>query len=54
MPKWLPGQGFWLVQSTGPIDEFANKQRMDLLEKRLIQREQEIKGGTHEKPVHNR
>ena len=52
--KWIPGQGFWLVQSTGPIDNVAIKQRMELLEERLTQREQEIKGGSHEKPIYNR
>lgn len=35
MSKWIPGQGFHLVQSTGPIDHVANKKRMDLLEERL-------------------
>ena len=44
MSKWIPGQGFWLVQSNGPINEVANKQRMDELEERLTKREQEIKG----------
>lgn len=52
--KWIPGQGFWLVQSTGPINNVAIKQRMELLEERLTQREQEIKGGSHEKPIYNR
>lgn len=35
MPKWIPGQGCHLVQSTGPIDHEANRKRMDLLEERL-------------------
>lgn len=54
MANWIQGQGFWLVQSTGPIDEISIKQRMDLLEERLTQRESEIKGGSHEKPIYNR
>jgi hypothetical protein len=35
MPKWIPGQGFFLVQPTGPIDEAENQKQMDLLERRL-------------------
>lgn len=33
--KWILGQGFHLVQSTGPIDHEANQKRMDILEERL-------------------
>ena len=33
--KWIPGPGFHLVQSTGPIDHEANQKQMDLLEERL-------------------
>lgn len=54
MSKWIPGQGFWLVQATGPIDEVSNKHRMDELEERLTKREQEIEGGNNEKPIYNR
>lgn len=35
MPEWIPGQGFFLVQLTGPIDEVENQKQMDLLEQRL-------------------
>jgi len=37
--KWIPGQGFYLVQPTGPIDHEANQKRMDLLEERLQEAE---------------
>lgn len=50
MAKWIPGQGYWLIQSTGPIDEAANKQRMNELEERLTIREQEIKGVGQNEP----
>ncbi len=43
MSKWIKGQGFYYVQSTGPIDEEANKKRMDLLEQRLQAAELRIK-----------
>jgi len=43
MAKWIPGQGFHLVQSTEPINETENKKRMDLLEARL--QEAEIRFG---------
>lgn len=35
LAKWIPGQGFYLVQPTGPIDHKGNIKRMDLLEERL-------------------
>lgn len=44
MLKWIPGQGFHLVQSTGPIDHEANQKRMDLLEERLQAAEKTIGG----------
>lgn len=43
MPKWIKGQGFYYVQSTGPIDHEANQKRMDLLEQRLQAAESRIK-----------
>ena len=43
MANWIPGQGFHLVQSSGPINETENKKRMDLLEVRL--QEAEIRFG---------
>lgn len=39
MANWIPGQGFHLVQSSGPINEIENKKRMDLLEARLLEAE---------------
>lgn len=42
MPKWIQGQGFYYVQSTGPIDEVENKKRMDELEARLQKAEKRI------------
>lgn len=35
MANWIPGQGFYFVQASGPINEAENKKRMDLLEARL-------------------
>lgn len=42
MPEWIQGQGFYYVQSTGPIDEVENKKRMDELEARLQNAEERI------------
>lgn len=52
--NWVPEQGFWLVQANGPIDEAANKQRMEALEVRLSQREQELREeAKHEGSIHS-
>ena len=51
---WVPVQGFWLVQANGPIDEAANRKRMDELEVRLSQREQELREeAKHENSIHS-
>lgn len=41
--RWIPGQGFYYVQSTGPIDHEANQKRMDFLEQCLQAAELRIK-----------
>lgn len=38
--KWIPGQGFHLVQPTGPIDHEANRKRMDQVEIKLQEAEE--------------
>lgn len=51
---WVPRQGFWLVQANGPIDEVANKKRMDELEARLSLRENELREeAEHENSLHS-
>ncbi|WP_156350719.1 hypothetical protein [Psychrobacillus sp. FJAT-21963] len=35
MANWIPGQGFYFVQPSGPIDHEANRKRMELIEKKL-------------------
>ncbi len=40
MPKWIPGQGFHLVQpSTKEIDHAQNKKNSEILELRLQEAE---------------
>lgn len=46
MANWIPGQGFFLVQASGPVNALENKKRMDLLETRL--QEAEIRFGIRE------
>lgn len=46
MPKWIPGQGFHLVQSTGPIDHEENRKRMEQVIRNL--EEAEIRLGMRE------
>lgn len=41
--KWIPGQGFYYVQPSGPIDEAENERQMDLVKQKLY--EAEIKFG---------
>lgn len=40
MPQWIKGQGFYYVQSTGPIDTVANRKRLDQVEIKLLEAEE--------------
>lgn len=35
MSKWIPGQGFYLVQPSKAIDHIQNKKNLEILELRL-------------------
>ncbi|PZX07930.1 hypothetical protein C7437_1011052 [Psychrobacillus insolitus] len=37
--KWVPGQGFFLVQHSGPIDRAQNRKNLETLEIRLQEAE---------------
>jgi hypothetical protein len=39
MPKWIPGQGFFLVQHVGPINQKQNRKNLEILELRLKEAE---------------
>lgn len=42
MANWIPGQGFYLVQHSGPYDKAKLKREMDELEIKLQQAEKRM------------
>ncbi|UAW07754.1 hypothetical protein PVJ1_00020 [Psychrobacillus phage PVJ1] len=42
MPKWIPGQGFYLVQPSEPFDEEKEQREMDKLIAKLEEAEKRL------------